>query len=255
MRWAILAVFSVVGAIPAAVPGQFAAEKSLSMVKRDGRWAAVPLICDGTNHDRVLVLGAPGPDGRAELTAFAKPGPAAQRIAVRLGPGEPGAGQLYYPLYNLAGQRIGNMHAINPALVDRGATTPTVTAVTIGGQATNCRFAPQTRVLGVTARRSVQVVRTERAGYRYTSYDFDADLAEMAQPWGGRDTRASLAVDGGRLVDQSGGRRIYEFTRRGFIYRVMVSVDPVHPGGGIEVSQDGRVVLREAFGAYTAALR
>ena len=35
----------------------------------------------------------------------------------------------------------------------------------------------------------------------------------------------------------------------------MVSVEPGHAGGGVEVTQNGRNVLREAFGAYTAALR
>ncbi|MBS0284000.1 MAG: hypothetical protein JSS15_06215 [Proteobacteria bacterium] len=254
MRWAwVLAATAL--ALPVAGGAQLASEKSISFVKREGRWSPVPLICDATNRDRVLVLGAPGPDRQMDLISFAKPDLSARRIAVRLGAGDPGAGQIYYPLFNLVGRQVGNVHAINPGMVEPGATTPAVTSITLGQETTNCRFAAQTRVLGITGRRSIQIVRTERNGYRYTSYNFDSDLPEVSQPWGGQDTRASLTIDGGRLVDQSGGRRIYEFANRGFVYRVMVSVEPGHAGGGVEVTQNGRNVLREAFGAYTAALR
>ncbi|MBV8237765.1 MAG: hypothetical protein JO221_03235 [Sphingomonas sp.] len=251
LAWALAVI---VAAVPMAGDAQLASEKSISLVKRDGRWAAVPLICDATNRDRVFVLGAPGHNGQMDLISFAKPGLSAQRVSVRLGPGNPGAGQIYYPLFNLVGREVGNIHAINPGMVEPGATTPAVTAITLGRETTNCRFAAQTRVLAVTARRSIQIVRTERNGYRYTAYSFDTALPETSQPWGGHDNRPSLAIDGGRLVDQSNGRRVYEFTNRGFVYRVMVSVRPDHPGGGVEVTQDGRNVLREAFGAYTAAV-
>ncbi|WP_298673871.1 hypothetical protein [uncultured Sphingomonas sp.] len=253
MRWAWALALPLVVA-PVAGDAQLDSAKSISFLKRDGHWANVPLICDATNRDRVLVLGAPGREHLMDLFSFAKPGLSAHRVAVRLGAGDPGAGQIHYPLFNLAGREVGNVHAINPGMVEAGATTPAVVSITYGGEITNCRFAAQTRVLGVTGRRSIQIVRTDRNGYRYTSYNFDSELPEVAQPWGGQDNRPSLAIDGGRLVDQSNGRRVYEFANRGFVYRVMVSVEPGHPGGGIEVTQGTRTVLREAFGAYTAAL-
>ncbi|MFW2852500.1 hypothetical protein ACM61V_11295 [Sphingomonas sp. TX0543] len=254
MRWAW--AFAVpLAALPAAGDAQLDSAKSLSFVKRDGRWTSIPLLCDSTNRDRAIVLGAPGQGGQMDLIAFAKPALTAQRMVVRLGLGDPGAGQIYYPLLNLAGGQIGNVHAINPGMVEAGATTPAVVSITLGKQTTNCRFVAQTRVLAITGRRSIQVVRTERNGYRYTSYNFDSELPEIVQPGGGQDTQASLTIDGGRLVDQVGGRRTYEFANRGFVYRVMVSVEPTHPGGGVEVTQGSRTIVREAFGAYTAALR
>ncbi|MCH7863258.1 MAG: hypothetical protein IH998_16735, partial [Proteobacteria bacterium] len=137
----------IVAAVPMAGDAQLASEKSISLVKRDGHWTAVPLICDATNRDRVFVLGAPGRNGQMDLISFAKPGLSAQRVSVRLGPGDPGAGQIYYPLFNLVGREVGNIHAINPGMVEPGATTPAVTAITLGRETTNCRFAAQTRVL------------------------------------------------------------------------------------------------------------
>ncbi|MFT3976123.1 MAG: hypothetical protein QM688_03265 [Sphingomonas bacterium] len=252
MRWALALATGFV-ALSAAGDAQLASEKSISFLKREGRWAVVPLVCDATNRDRVLVLGAPGRDRQMELISFAKPGLTAQHVSVRLGEGDPGAGQIYYPLFNSVGRQMGNVHAVNPGMVDRGATTPAVTAITLGRDTTNCRFAAQTQVLGITGRRSIQIVRTERNGYRYTSYNFNDDLPEVDQPVG-HDNRPSLTINGGRLVDQSGGKRVYEFANGGFVYRVMVSVEPGNPGGGVVVTQNGRNVLREAFGAYTAAL-
>ena len=140
-------------------------------------------------------------------------------------------------------------------MVEPGATTPTVTSVTLGRDTTGCRFAPQTRVLGATAKRSIQIVATPRDGYRYRSYDYDTNLPEVDQPWGGRDTRSSTSIAGGRIVDQRGDRRVYEFRSGGYVYRVMASVDPAKAGGGVQVWQGGRLLLSEPFGAYTAALQ
>ena len=93
MRWAwVLAATAL--ALPVAGGAQLASEKSISFVKREGRWSPVPLICDATNRDRVLVLGAPGPDRQMDLISFAKPDLSARRIAVRLGAGDPGARQI-----------------------------------------------------------------------------------------------------------------------------------------------------------------
>jgi hypothetical protein len=138
-------------------------------------------------------------------------------------------------------------------MVEPGATTPTVTSVTYGRDTTGCRFAAQTRVLGVTARRSIQLTQSDRDGFVYRSYNYDTNLPAIEQPWGGRDTRASLTITGGRLVEERGGRRIYQFANGGYVYRVLASVDPAKGGGGVQVWRDGRMVLSERFAAYTAA--
>jgi hypothetical protein len=228
---------------------------SVSMLRDGATWRPVMFVCDATNRDRVVTMSPPDAARRITLTRATKPGLAMQSVAGRLGQGDAGMSQIWYPLYTLSGRAAGNVHTVNPGVVEPGATTPTVTGVTLGTQTDNCRFAPQTRVLGVTAKRSIQVTQSARNGYRYRSYNHDANLPEITQPWGGRDTRASLTIDGGRVIDQSNGRRIYQFDNGGFVYRVLASVDPAKGGGGVQVWRDGRMVLGETFGAYTAALR
>lgn len=249
--WSGVAMVAMAAAVPAW--SQLASQKSISMLNGDSGWTQAVLVCDSTDRDRVLILSAPDARRGATLTSLSKPGLARYQVQVRVGAGDPGMGQIYYPLTNAAGRVLGNIHAVNPGMVEPGATTPTVTAITYGRDTTSCRFAPQTRVLGVTEKRSIQVTRSERDGFVYHSYSYDTDLPAIDQPWGGRDTRASLTITGGRLTEERGGRRIYQFTNGGYVYRVLASIDPAKGGGGVQVWRDGRLLLAEPFAAYTAA--
>ncbi len=249
--WSGLALGAVAVAVPAW--SQLSSQTSISMLNGDGGWTQAVFVCDSTDRDRVLILSAPDAQHGATLTSLSKPGLVRYQVPVRVGAGDPGMGQIYYPLTTDAGRSVGNIHAINPGMVEPAATTPTVTSVTYGRDTTSCRFAPQTRVLGVTAKRSIQLTRSERDGYMYRSYNHDTDLPAIEQPWGGRDTRASLTIAGGRLIEERGGRRIYQFTNGGYVYRVLASVDPAKGGGGVQVWRDGRMLLAEPFVAYTAA--
>lgn len=253
MRWALMGVATFGGA--AALQSQAAAQlqpvRSISMAKVGEAWRPALFVCDATNRDRVIALSAPTRDRRATLVSFSKPGLTATARAVRIGRGDAGMGQIFYPLSDATGTPVGAIRGVNPAMVEPGATTPTVTSLLLGRETIGCRFAPQTRILGATPRRSIQVTAAPDGGYRYRSYDHDTNLPEVGRPWGGRDTRASLALDGGRIVDQRGDRRTFEFRARGFVYRVMASTDPLRAGGGVQVWQAGRLVLSEAFGAYT----
>lgn len=267
MRAWTVGMVAVAGAATLGITGtswsQLVQPRSISMLRdatgsggaSDG-WTPALFVCDGTNRDRVIALTAPDRSRRARLTSMAKPGlTRTQPRSVTIGRANAGMNQIWYALSDAAGRVVGNIRTVNPGMVEPGATTPTVTSVTIGRETTNCRFAPQTRVLGTTAARSVQVTATDRRGYRYQSYDHDTNLAEIDRPWGGRDTRSSLSIDNGRLVERGSGRRIYEFRRAGYVYRVMASVDPARGGGGVQVLRDGRVVLSEPFGVYTAAVQ
>lgn len=231
------------------------AATSVSYFRADGAWRAALFVCDGTNRDRAYAMSPPGQNGRVTLQSYARPGLASAAATLVLGAGDAGMSQVRYPLSRPGGEATGWVHTISPGIVAPGATTPTVTSVKLGDDITHCRFAPQTRVLGVTAARSIQVTATERNGYRYRSYNHDTRLAEITQPWGGRDTRASLTIEGGRLVDDNDGRRIYEFASGGYLYRVLAGAEQGRVGGGVQVLQNGRLVLQEPFGAYTAALR
>lgn len=250
-RWWMVA--AGVAVVPVSVQAQVPAQRSISMIHGDGGWSPAVFVCDSTDRDRILVLSPPDRSGLATLTSLSKPGLVRYETRVRVGAADPGAGQIYYPLTNQNGREVGDIHAVNPGMVDPGATTPPVTSVTWGRDTTGCRFAPQTRVLGATAKRSIQITRTDRNGYRYRSYNYDTNLPVIEQPWGGRDTRASLTIDGGRLVEDRGTRRVYEFTNAGYVYRVTASADPQAGGGGVEVWRDGRRVLSEPFAAYTVA--
>ncbi|MDR6788225.1 hypothetical protein J2Y58_001583 [Sphingomonas sp. BE138] len=246
-------VAAAVGLATGPAWAQLSSPASISMLHGEGGWTPAVFVCDSTDRDRVLVLSPPDRNRMATLTSLSKPGLVRYQTRVRVGAGDPGAGQIYYPLSTEAGREVGNVHAINPGMIDAGATTPTVTSVTYGRDTTGCRFVAQTRVLGATAKRSVQVVRSERDGFVYRSYDHDTDLPAIDTPGGGRDTRASLTITGGRLVEERGGRRVYQFANGGYVYRVFASVDASKGGGGVQVWQGGRMVLSEPFAAYTAA--
>ncbi|MEH3048383.1 hypothetical protein [Sphingomonas adhaesiva] len=258
-RWTIGAAASVmvVGAaiLAGAAGAQAPAPQSISLQNTGQGWQPVVFVCDSTNRDRVLTLSAPARDRTATLTAFAKPGLATRTMEVRVGASEAGMSQIWYPLTDANGRTLGNVHAVNPGVVEPGATTPTVTSIALGDDTSSCRFAPQTRVLGVTPKRSIQITRTENRGYRYRSYNYDSNLPEVSQPWGGRDTRASLTIDNGRLFAQRGGTRVYQFENGGYVYRVLASTDATQAGGGVQVWHAGKLVLAERFGAYTAAVQ
>lgn len=249
-------VVAAAATLPAAGAAQLANARSISIADdARGDAASALLVCDVTGGNELFVLSPPDRDRLATLTRYVKSGLAVQeRTTVRIGAADPGMGQRYYPLSDRGGRPLGNIHAVNPAMVEPGATTPTVTSITLGTDTRNCRFAPQTRVLGITARRSIQITGTARYGFRYRSYDHDATLPEQAQPWGGRDTRASLTIDGGRSIAARDGQRVYQFANNGYLYRIFAAVDPAHGGGGVQVWRDDRLIVSERFGAYTAAL-
>lgn len=254
MRGWTIGVATMALAAPLAAWGQLQTPRSISMQRAPEGWRPAVFVCDAIDGDRVLVLSAPDKARRAMLSVFARPGLAGQQTPVRIGAGDAGAGQIWYPLLDGAGQSTGAVHAVNPGMVDPPATTPAIVGVRWAGHENVCRFMPQTRILGVTARRSIQITQTPTNGYRYRSYNADSNLPELPQAGAGHDTRASLTIDNGRLVDQRGGRRVFEFNNAGYVYRVLASVDTTKGGGGVQVWRDGCMVLAEPFVAYTAAL-
>lgn len=245
------AAAGVMTAVPLAAQLTQPADGAVSFVSDSGRWTQALFVCDPVAGGRALALTAPDRQRQAALLAVAGAGQRTGRMAVRIGAGDPGMGQVWYPLTDPAGREVGAIHTVNPAMVDPGATTPSVVGVRLNNNERRCRFLPQTRVLGVTAKRSIQITAGS-GGYVYRSYNDGADLPEVPQQWGGVDTRASLTMDGGRLIDRSNQRRVYQFERAGYVYRVTVSLDPQRAGGGVQVLRDGQSLLVEPFTAYTA---
>lgn len=218
----------------------------------DAGWQEAAFVCDGVSTDHAFVLTRR--DGRrVTLWRYAKPGLAATSAMLRIGQGDAGMSQQHYPLLDASGRTAAVVNLVSPAVVEPGATTPTITSVRMGRTTTDCRFAPQTRVLGIAAKRSVQVVALPDGGYRYTAYTHGAALAPRDLPWAANDSEATLTLDGGRLVNRTARARTWVFTNAGYTYRVIASADPQRPGGGIEVLHGGRLIAREPFGAYAVA--
>lgn len=252
MKKAIGIVAALVAAGPAAA--QFGADESgaRSFHRPNGSWVEAAFVCDGVARDRAYVVTDEG-GKRVTLWRYAKPGLAARSVSLRLGKGDAAMMQQYQPLLDARGQQAALVHTISPGVVEPGATTPTVTWIKIGDDTTDCRFAPQTRVLGVSAKRSVQVVALPGGGYRYTAYTHGGPLTLLDLPWGGRDSAASLTIDGGYVVS-SAATQVYVFQNAGYTYRVIAGT-AARPGAGIEVLHNGQLILREAFGAYTVAAK
>ncbi|MEI9964093.1 MAG: hypothetical protein WDM92_04715 [Caulobacteraceae bacterium] len=75
----------------------------------------------------------------------------------RLGQASPGAGQVYWPLQDATGAEAGDLHAFNPGMLTTpaDALTPTFVEVKLGGAAMSCRWVAHTRLLAVSARRTL----------------------------------------------------------------------------------------------------
>lgn len=245
----------IVALVAAAAPAQAqigdgSGARSFHRPTGRGAWSEAAFVCDGVARDRAYVLTEDGGE-RVTLWRYAKPGLTVRSAALRLGEGDAAMMQQYHPLLGADGKQAALVHTISPGMVEPGATTPTVTWIKVGDDTTDCRFAPQTRVLGMSAKRSVQVVALPGGGYRYTAYTHGAPLRPLDLPWGGRDSAASLTIDGGYAIG-SGATRVYVFRNGAYTYRVIAGTGAA-PGAGVEVLHDGRLVLREAFGAYTVS--
>jgi hypothetical protein len=165
-----------------------------------------------------------------------------------VGPADPGAGQIYWPLIDDWGDDLGYIRAFNPGALTnpRDAFTPTITSMKYVDPPDSCRWLARTRMMGVSARRTVFVTQGVDGGFEYRTYDFkDAgtakriDLADAQQT-----TTPSLDIKGG---SQSAGR--FEFTHGGFTYDVTASPS----GAAITVRRGSRPVQNEPLIAWTIA--
>lgn len=259
-RLFVLAALSLGPALAAApqLPATPGADSSAFFV-RDGRPDLAWAICDGVDAPQVIVLGQPDARGRSEVAVYSKREPGAYRYqAYLIGPGDPGAGQVYYPLTPRSGQAEapGNVHAVNPGMLaePRRAFTPTVGSVTLSDAgALSCRWLPGLRVLGFSARRSFTVTQDAQGRLTYQSYDFAAAAGTRPVPLGGfgQTTAASVTASGGRAT-RSGGTETFSFPGTGgYTYTVQVND---RGQGSLSVSQAGKVIQTERLNGYVHAV-
>ena len=209
---------------------------SFTVVKTTKSWEKALFLCAGTESAATYALGYPAANGASRL--FTLKGQSWTSKAVAIGEGDPGAGQIYYPL---TGAVKGVVHAFNPGMVD-SATTPTVASLDVGGAQTTCRWAEGTVLLAVTPKRTVQITATA-PGYRYEAF----------APSNGGPIPANsptVSVDGGGMTGDY-VTQTYSFSRSGYTYRIVVGGPQGKPSGTLSVLQGGKTVLSEPLLAYT----
>jgi hypothetical protein len=166
----------------------------------------------------------------------------------QVGPADPGAGQIYWSL-SQGGKEIGNVHAVNPGMIDEGgATVPTVTSVTIGTARLDCRFLAHTRFIGVDSRRTVVVTETPQ-GLVYQAFGF-RKRGPVVNPDGvQRSNRPTLRLLGGSEI--VGDRQGFRFANAGYVYVIQ------RPRGGeaagLTVTRNGILIGSEKFVGFTYA--
>ncbi len=195
-------------------------------------------LCDALDRPAALAITVPDSDGAADLVTLPDGAPPTRR-PVTVGPGDPGAGNIHFPLSS-GGRTIGDLHALNVGIL-AGNTVPTVRSVTLEGANSECRWAPHTRLLAVTPRRTVLVTGGGDQGpLRYRTFDDGAKLASLSTSTPERGTEASLDLTGGR---ERGGA--YAFRNGDYEYRL----DPA--AATLTVARDGAVVQTEPLLAWT----
>ena len=211
---------------------------SRTVVATGGARRSALFLCDALAEPVALALTVPDGEGRADFVVVPDAGRSTDRV-VTVGLPDPGAGNIHFPL-TADGRGIGDVHAVNTGIL-QGNTVPTVRAVTLDGATHECRWAPHTRVLAVTSRRTVLVTGRHGQGQlRYRTFDHGARLARLEGASAEQGTEASLDLTGGREV---GGA--YRFRNEGYEYRL-------DPGAAtLTVVRDGKAVQTEPLLAWT----
>lgn len=206
------------------------------------------LVCDSVDSRWAALVGTVTKRGTSDITLVAKPSGVTSTQRYEVGPADAGAGQIYYPL-SRGGADAGNLHAVNPGLLDPSLPEPlNFSSVSIDGKQLGCRLIDHVRLMAVTARRGLTVTR-EAGKYVYRSYDF-ARTGAVRHPDGVQQTNApSLRIGGGSYTRLSGGAATFRFRNSGYSYRLDL------PGGGaagtLRVVRAGRLVVSEPLLGFT----
>ncbi|ULH14787.1 hypothetical protein MF271_12425 [Deinococcus sp. KNUC1210] len=220
-------------------------------------------VCDGIDTPTVSVLGWPDASGRSRLTTYQKSSSGTYSFQnYRVGGGDPGAGQIHYPLTLAKGSTTKsgvpyNVASFNTGVLDHPeeALTPPILGVTSAESEGQCRWVLNTRLLGFSNRRSVQITQAPGGALTYQTWNFaDAANSRAVNPDGvQRSTVPSLSISGGtRLINNT--QESFVFQNAGYTYTVRVARQGQPGAASITVSKGGKVLQTEPLTGYTYAV-
>jgi hypothetical protein len=260
-RRAAAALILVIGAAPAwpatdaSPPGAsgqpYAASRTYDLTGREPKQAW--FICDGTDSGRLFLVGLPNRARRLPILVLDKSRRTASSVdEFDLGPPDPGAGQVYWPLTTRRTRDAGNLHAFNPGALGEpsNATTPTFGSIRLRSLHSSCRWVERTRLMGYSARRSFLITQAANGDLVYSTFDFrDAAKAKTLAPDGAqRTTTPSLTIAGGKETKDG-----LVFRNDGYVYTVEAAPPGRPPRADVLVSKGGKLISAEALQAYTVA--
>lgn len=205
-------------------------------------------VCDSISGPYAAFAGMQGPGGASVITLLDRRSGTFDTKTYQVGRGDPGAGQVHWAL-SLGGKEIGDVHGVNPGMVDDdGATVPAITGLTLGDTSLECRFVSHTRFIGVDSRRSVLVTETPQ-GLVYETFDFKTRGPATHPDGVQRSNKPTLHLTGGsEVVGDRGG---FRFANKDYVYFVQ------RPKGAeaasLVVTRGGRLVQTEKLVGFTAA--
>ena len=220
-------------------------------------------ICDGIDTPTISVLGWPAASGRSRLSTYRRSSTGGYTFQnYRVGPGDAGAGQVHYPLTLAKGSTTPsgvpyNVASFNTGMLDQPeqALTPPILGVTSAESDGQCRWVLNTRLLGFSSRRSVQITQGS-GGLTYQTWNFgDAATSRPVNPDGvQRSSVPSLSISGGlRLISNT--QESFVFQNAGYTYTVRVARQGQPPAASITVSRGGKVLQTEDLTGYTYAVK
>ncbi len=244
MRIALSALLLLAGALPAPIAAAITTRTILAVPTARSGW----FVCDSVDSPWAALVGKVAASGTSDITLVAKHAGTTSTIRYTVGQADPGAGQIYYAL-SRGGAEVGNLHAVNPGLLDPSLPEPlNFTSVSIGGKQLGCRLIDNIRLMAVTARRGVTVTR-DAGQLAYRSYDF-AHPGAVVRPDGVQQTNApSLLITGGVETHGAGGADSFRFVNRGYSYRI--SLPAGRRAGTLTVMRAGRTLLTERLLGFT----
>jgi hypothetical protein len=204
-------------------------------------------VCDSVDTPWAVLVG-PVAKGTSTITLDSKKDGTATTARYTVGRADPGAGQIYYAL-SRNGREVGNLHAVNPGMLDPSLPPPlNFTSVSIGDRRLSCRLVNHVQLIAVTARRGVTVTREGKA-LVYRSYNF-AGAGPVEHPDGVQRTNApSLRIAGGTRTGGEGGAAGFRFANAGYTYTITLPAGTAP--GTLGVTRAGRTILKEKLLGFT----
>jgi hypothetical protein len=239
--FALLALLPCAPSLAAASPDDSSTRINAAPA-RDG-W----FVCDSVSGPYALFAGK-ADKGSSVITLLDRRTGRFDTQSYEVGTADAGAGQIYWAL-SRDGKEIGNVHAVNPAMIDDdGATVPTVTSVKLDDKQLDCRFLTHTRFIGIDSRRSVVVTETPQ-GLVYQAFSFRTRGPVINPDGVQRSNKPTLRLIGGSEIVGDG--RGFRFANGGYVY--VIQRPRGNEAAGLTVTRNDILIGAEKFVGFTYA--